>query len=272
MNQPFVRLNNGIEMPQLGLGCWDMWGADARRAVETALEIGYRLIDTAAMYRNEAEVGAALTTAALPRADVFVITKVANTDQGYDSTLRAYEASCRRLNLDFVDLYLVHWPVSGLRRETWRAMEKLYADGAVRAIGVCNYLSPFLREMDEYAGIMPALNQCEITPYLFLKDLIIDCQTRSIQLQAWSPLLRGKRFNDPKLQAMAHKYGKTPAQILLRWALDHGISTIPKSASPERLKENFDVFDFSLTAADLAIMDGFNEDFRSSGEDPMRFW
>ena len=272
MTQPFVRLNNGINMPQLGLGCWDIRGAEAQRVVETALQSGYRLIDTAAMYGNEAEVGVALKTAGLPRAEVFLTTKVANSDQGYDSTLRAYEASCRRLQVAYVDLYLVHWPVRGRRCDTWRALEKLYAGGAVRAIGVCNYLPPFLKEMEEYAGVVPALNQCELSPYLFLRELIDDCRARGIQLQAWAPLLRGQRFSDPKLQAMARKYGKTPAQMLLRWGLDHGLSTIPKSASAERLRENFDVFDFCIAPADLAAMDGFHENFRTSGEDPMLFW
>ena len=270
--QPFVRLNNGIDIPQIVLGCGDIWGDEARRTVETALQTGYRLLDTAAMYRNEAEVGAALKTAGLPRDEVFVVTIVHNTDQGYESTLRAYAESCRRLQLDYVDLYLVHWPIPGRRRDTWRALEKLYTDGAVRAIGVCNYLPPFLQELDTYANITPALNQCELSPYLLQRDLIDACRTRGIQLQAWAPLVRGKRFSDPRLQALANKYGKTPAQLLLRWAVDRGFSAIPKSASAERLRENFDLFDFALPPADLAAMDGFDEHFRSSGEDPMQFW
>ncbi|HRI61471.1 MAG TPA: aldo/keto reductase, partial [Saprospiraceae bacterium] len=262
-------LNNGIQMPLLGLGCWDMWDAGAQQTVETAIEIGYRLIDTAAMYRNEPEVGAGIAASGIPRAELFVTTKVGNTDQGYDSTLRAYDDSCKRLQLEYVDLYLVHWPVKDKRRETWRALEQLYAAGAVRAVGVCNYLPLFLKEMEEYAGVVPAVDQCEFTPYLFQRDLLDDCRARGILLQAWSPLVRGRRFDDPKLLAMAKKYGKTPAQILIRWGLDHGISTIPKSASAKRLRENFDVFDFSIAPADLAVMDAFNENFRVSGEDPM---
>lgn len=265
-------LNNGVVMPLLGLGCWDMWGAEAQKTVETAIETGYRLLDTAAMYRNEVEVGAGVAAAGLPRNEVFVTTKVGNDDQGYDSTLRAYEASCKRLKLDGVDLYLIHWPVKNKRRDTWRALERLYAEGAVRAIGVCNYLPPFLQEMEEYAGVVPAVDQCECTPYLFQRDLFEACSARGILLQAWSPLVRGRRFDDPKLLALAKKYGKSPAQMLIRWGLDHGISSIPKSASAERLRENFDVFDFAIEPDDLAAMDAFNENFRVSGEDPMAFW
>lgn len=267
-----ILLNNGVSMPLLGLGCWDMYGAEAQQTVETALRIGYRLIDTAAMYRNEAEVGAGIRAAGLLRSDLFVATKVGNPDQGYDSTLRAFEESRKKMGLDYVDLYLVHWPIKGKRRDTWRALEKLYADKMVRAIGVCNYLSPFLQEMEEYAGIVPAVDQLEFTPYLMQAALLAECQRRGILLQAWSPLLRGQRFGDPKLQRMAQKYGKTPAQILIRWGIDHGISTIPKSSSEQRLRENFEIFDFHLSPADVAEMDGWNENFRMSGEDPMRYW
>jgi methylglyoxal/glyoxal reductase len=272
MHQLTKTLNNGIEMPLLGLGCWDMWNTEAQKTVETALSIGYRLIDTAAMYGNEAEVGAGIAAAGIPRNEVFVTTKVNNADQGYDSTLRAYDKSCRLLQLDFVDLYLLHWPIKGKRQDTWRAMERLYEEGAVRAIGVCNYLPAFLTEMDGYGKITPAVNQCEFTPYLLQQDLLDDCQSRGILLQCWSPLLRGQRFDDPKLQAMARKYGKSPAQMLIRWGLDHGLSTIPKSSSPERLRENFDVFNFQISSEDLATMDAFNENFRMSGEDPMRYF
>lgn len=272
MAQVFTTLNNGVSMPLLGLGCWDMYGAEAQQTVETALHIGYRLIDTAAMYRNEAEVGAAIRAAGVPRSDLFVATKVGNPDQGYDTTLRAFEESREKLGLDYLDLYLVHWPIKGKRRDTWRALEKLYTDKAVHAIGVCNYLLPFLEEMESYSGIVPAVDQLEFTPYLMQAELLSECQRRGILLQAWSPLLRGQRFGDPKLQAMAQKYGKTPAQILIRWGIDHGISTIPKSASEQRLRENFDIFDFRIAPEDVAAIDGWNENFRMSGEDPMRYW
>lgn len=267
-NQPYATLNNGIEMPLLGLGCWDMYDKEAQQAVENALETGYRLIDTAAMYGNETAVGAGVRASGLLRESVFVATKVNNPDQGYDNTLRAYETSLRKLKLEYADLYLVHWPIRGKRRDTWRALEHLYAQKAVRAIGVCNYPEPILRELDGYAQITPAVNQCEFTPYLFLKDLLLECQQRGILLQSWSPLLRGARMKDPKLLKLAEKYGKSPAQMLIRWGLDHGISTIPKSSSPARLRENFAAVAFQINADDLAYMDSWNENFRMSGLDP----
>jgi methylglyoxal/glyoxal reductase len=256
-------------IPLLGLGCWNMWDKEAQGAVETALEIGYRLIDTAAMYRNEAEVGAALRASGLPREAYFVATKVGNNDQGYDNTLRAYEASCQRLGLSEVDIYLVHWPIKGLRQDTWRAMERLYQEEAVKYIGVCNYLAPFLDEMDEYAEVYPMLNQCEFSPYLYSEELVAACEAREIQLQAWSPLVRGKKMNDPRLVALAEKYGKTPAQMLLRWALEQGISTIPKSSGAVRLRENFEAAHFQLSDEDVQLMNTFDEGLRVSDEDPM---
>jgi diketogulonate reductase-like aldo/keto reductase len=272
VNQPSATLNNGVEMPLLGLGCWDMNGKEAQQAVEAALEIGYRLIDTASMYENETEVGNGISQAAVPRSDIFITTKVNNSDQGYDSTLRACEVSMKKLGTDYLDLYLVHWPIRGKRRDTWLALERLLGEGAVRAIGVCNYTIPFLRELDEYASVVPALNQVEFTPYLFQKELLDDCRQRGILLQSWAPLLRGQRFSDPKLIEMAQKYGKTPAQILIRWGLDHGISTIPKSASPARLRENFGAVEFQISAEDIEEMDGWNENFRMSGLDPEAHW
>lgn len=265
-------LNNGKNMPLLGLGCWDMWGKQAQEAVETAIHIGYRLIDTAAMYDNELEVGGGISHSGIAREDIFITTKVNNIDQGYDSTLRAYDASCKKLKLDYVDLYLIHWPLKQTRRSTWKALEKIYADARVQSIGVCNYLPPFLDELDTYLDIVPAVNQCEFYPYLYDQPLLQACSSRGIVLQAWSPLLRGKRFADPNLLRMAEKYHKTPAQMLLRWALEHGISTIPKSSSPQRLKENFDVFDFTISSSDLHVMDQLHENYRMSGEDPMRYW
>lgn len=259
-------------MPLLGLGCWDMWGKDAQMAVEAALSIGYRLIDTASMYTNEFEVGQGVQQSRIARKEIFITTKVDNVDQGYDQTLKAYDESCKKLGLDYVDLYLIHWPIQQTRKDTWKALEKLYADERVRAIGVCNYLPPFLEELDHILDVMPAVNQCEFSPYLYDTALLNACEARGIVLQAWSPLIRGKRFNDPKLILMANKYHKTPAQILIRWALDHGLSTIPKSSSLLRLRENFDVFDFSISKEDLETIDGFNENYRMSGENPMNYF
>jgi diketogulonate reductase-like aldo/keto reductase len=270
-NQLYTTLNNQIEMPLLGLGVYDMHNSEAEYAVENALEIGYRLIDTAAIYRNETEIGNAVRKSGVPRKDIFITTKVDNVDQGYDKTLKAFEVSLKKINCDYIDLYLVHWPLKKTRKETWSALEKLYDEKSVRAIGVANYLVPFLNELENYSAIVPAVNQVEFSPYLFLSDLLAYCKTHKIQLQAYSPLVRGMRFNDSKLLLLAKKYDKTPAQIILRWALQLGVSTIPKSSNLERLKENFDVFHFEISNEDMLIICAFNENFRVV-EDPMELF
>ncbi len=264
-------LNNGIEMPLLGLGIYDAYGKEAEQAVSWALETGYRLVDTASMYRNEREVGNAIRQSGLARKEVFVTTKVGNSDQAYDATLRAFEASEKRLNCDYIDLYLIHWPVKGKREQTWKALETLYADKRVRAIGVANYLEPFLKELLGYAEVVPVVNQVEFSPYLYLENLLEECRKQSVVLQAYSPLVRGQRMTDPKLVALAQKYHKTPAQIMLRWMLQHGVSTIPKSSNLKRIQENFDVFDFQISAEDMAHLDTFNENLRIV-DDPMLLW
>lgn len=274
--QLYTTLNNGIEMPLLGLGVYDMYGKDAEQAVLWALEIGYRLIDTAAMYNNEKEIGNAIRASGIPREEIFLTTKVHNDDQGFDKTLKAFDVSLKKLGCDYVDLYLVHWPIKGTRKDTWKALESLYCNSkgqnteGVRAIGVANYLEPFLKELETYSEIVPAVNQVEFSPYLYLKDLLELCQSKHIQLQAYTPLVRGERMKDAKLVEIANKYNKTPAQIILRWALQHGVSTIPKSASQHRLRENFDVFDFNISPEDMLKMDSFNENLRIV-EDPMDF-
>ena len=218
VNAAIATLNNGIRMPLLGLGCWDMWDAAAQQTVETAIATGYRLIDTAAMYRNETEVGAGIAASGIPRDQLFVTTKVGNPDQGYDSTLRAYEASCKRLGLGYVDLYLVHWPVKGQRCDTWRALEQLYAGGAVRAIGVCNYLPPFLKEMEEYAGVTRAVDQCEFTSYLFQRDLL------------------AAGAEDPTVRALIDATNKNTADVPL---LRYTHAALEVDATATRLGRNF---------------------------------
>jgi diketogulonate reductase-like aldo/keto reductase len=220
------------------------------------------------MYGNEKEVGNAIRQSGVPRETIFVTTKVNNNQQGYDSTLKAFEESMRKLNIGYIDLYLVHWPIKGKRKDTWRALETLYYNKQVKAIGVANYLLPFLKELEGYATLVPAVNQIEFSPFLFLKDEYDYCKQRGIQLQSYAPLTRGKKFNHPALVAIAAKHGKTPAQVLLRWNIEHGIATIPKSSSRVRLQENFDVFDFSLDAADLQVLDNLNAYFRVVN-DPM---
>lgn len=270
-SQPYTTLNNGVNMPLLGLGVYDMHEAEAKAAVIKALETGYRLIDTAAAYKNEPEIGSAIRESGVARHEIFVTTKVANPDQGYDNTMRAFDASMKKLDIDHIDLYLVHWPVKDKRKETWKALEKLYSDKRVRCIGVANYLVPFLYELERYANIQPVVNQIEFTPWLFVKDTLDFCKDKNIQLQSYSPITRGKKFNDERLQQLCKKYNKTPAQIILRWNIEHGVSTIPKSANPSRIDENFNIFDFELSKEDVALINGFNEGFRIC-ENPMDMW
>jgi methylglyoxal/glyoxal reductase len=260
--QLYTTLNTGVKMPLLGLGVYDMYKLEAEQAVTWALETGYRLIDTAAMYQNETEIGNAVRAANLSRKELFITTKVHNTDHGFDATLRAFDVSLRKLNVDYIDLYLVHWPLKASRKDTWLALEKLYADGRVRAVGVANYLEPFLAELKTYASIIPALNQVEFSPYLYLETLKKQSELDGTQLQAYTPLVRGERMSDSKLVALASKYEKTPAQIMLRWIIQHGVSAIPKSVNKARLQENFDIFDFEISASDMALMDTFNENLR----------
>ena len=269
--QHYATLNNGIQMPLLGIGVYNMYKKDAEQAVLWALETGYRLIDTAAMYENEVEIGNAVRESGIARNEIFITTKVNNIDQGFEQTLRAFDESQRKLDCEYIDLYLVHWPIKATRKETWKALEKIYSEGRVRAIGVANYLVPFLDELATYGNIVPVINQVEFSPYLYLEDLLKHCQTKQIQLQAYTPLVRGLRMNDPKLLLLAQKYAKTPAQIILRWALQLGVSTIPKSSNLARIKENFDVFDFEIDHKDMDFMETFHENFRVV-DDPMEMY
>lgn len=259
---PSTRLNNGIEMPLLGLGVYDMYEAEAERAVETALEIGYRLIDTAAMYRNEQEIGNAIRNSGIDRSDIFLTTKLNNSDHGYDEALRSFDESLRKLGMDQVDLYLIHWPIRGRRKESWQALERLYQEKRVRAIGVANYNIDLLEELAGHASLVPAVDQVEFSPWLYQRELMEYAGTRGIRLQSYSPITRGIKFNDPRLQALCAKYERTPAQIVLNWHVSHGLSTIPKSSNRDRLMENFKAVDFTLDPADVELMDGFDEQFR----------
>ena len=245
-------------MPVLGLGVWQIRGKEGVRAVRHALDVGYRLIDTASMYGNEAEVGQAVRESGVPREDVFVTTKVWNDEQGYESTLRACDASLKRLGMEYLDLYLVHWPVQGERKETWRAMERILKEGKAHAVGVSNYMVRHLDELKDSAGA-PAVNQIELHPFLQPRDAIDLCRERGIVVEAYSPLARGRRLKDSALAAVAAKHGKTPAQVMIRWGLQHGFVEIPKSSRPERIEENADVFDFMLGAEDMRALDALDE-------------
>lgn len=269
--QTYATLNTGQRIPLFGLGVYDMHGEPAVNAIRYALEIGYRLIDTAQAYENEEEVGTALRQSGIPREDVFVTTKIANTVQGSDGVLSSFEESLRKLDTEYVDMLLLHWPVKDRRRENWKTIEEIGRSGRARAIGVGNYLMPFLNEMPEYSTVVPALNQIEFSPYLVMQNELNYCRRHGILLQAYTPLIRGQRFGDPKLVAMAEKYGKTPAQLMLRWCIQQGISTIPKSVHPARIRENFDIFDFTITEQDMSALTGFNEGLRII-EDPMDMW
>ncbi len=258
-----TELNNGIHIPLLGLGTWQIAGGQqTEEAVSSAIEYGYIHFDTAMIYGNESSVGKAIKTDPVPRSELFVTTKVWNTDHGYDQTLRAFDESLNQLGLDYIDLYLIHWPVENVRRDTWRSLEALLEDGRVKTIGVSNYMVKHLEELLSFSQIIPAVNQIELHPYNYglRQDVIEFCRTRDIQIEAYTPLTRGQRFDDPKLQKVAQKYSKTPAQILIRWALQHDIIVIPKSARPERIRENAEVFDFSIGQKDMDFIDSFNED------------
>lgn len=262
-----VELLNGILMPRLGLGVWRAQeGEETERAVATALAAGYRLIDTASLYQNEASVGRAIRASGIPREQIFVTTKVWNDEQGYDNTKRAFHASLERLGLDYVDLYLVHWPVPGKYKETYRAIEDLYQEGLIRAIGVSNFKIHHLEDLMTTCRIKPMVNQIELHPLLTQKELVEFCRREGIQVESWRPLMKGN-LDLPLLKELAEKYGKTPAQIVIRWHLQHGLVTIPKSVRPERIIENGQVFDFELSDEDMARIDGLNRNQRF-GMDP----
>jgi methylglyoxal/glyoxal reductase len=260
---PSTTLNNGVAMPILGLGVYRARpGRETRDAVRWALEDGYRHVDTARIYRNEADVGAAVRSSRLAREDLFVVTKLRNADQGYDKTRRALAQSLRDLGMDYVDLYLIHWPVSGKRLESWRAMEELLAEGSCRAIGVSNFTVTHLEELLGAADVVPAVNQVELSPFLYQRELLDVCRRHGIQVEAYSPLTRGRRLADARLTDVARKHEKTPAQVLIRWALQHELVVIPKSVHRERIAENRDVFDFELSADEMAQLDGLDENLR----------
>ncbi|WSA42665.1 aldo/keto reductase [Streptomyces sp. NBC_01808] len=248
-------------MPQLGFGVWQVPDAEAETAVRTALDAGYRSIDTAAIYGNEAGMGKALTGSGLPREELFVTTKLWNSEHGYDAALRAFDDSLRRLGLDHVDLYLIHWPVPAKDKylETWRALEKLYADGRARAIGVSNFQPAHLQRVLEEGNVVPALNQVELHPDFAQADVRAFHAAHGIATEAWSPLGQGKGLLDePVLRELGEKHGRSPAQIALRWHLQLGNVVIPKSVTPSRIRENIDVFGFELDDADMAAVAGLD--------------
>lgn len=250
-----VEIAPGVQMPRLGLGTYKAGeGPDVAGAIADALAMGYRLIDTASIYGNERGVGEALQAGSVPREEVFVTTKLWNDDQGYESALKACDESLGRLGLDHVDLYLVHWPWPERMHDTWRAMEQLLVSGRTRAIGVCNHAAHHLDELAEFATTMPAVNQCEFHPRLQQPELQAACTDRGIALQAWAPIMRGRVNLVPELVEIASRHDKTPAQVSLRWILQKGFVTIPKSIHPSRIAENCDVYDFELSPEEMATI------------------
>ncbi|MEU6818346.1 aldo/keto reductase [Streptomyces sp. NPDC046860] len=270
---PPIILNNGVEMPQLGFGVWQVPDDEAERAVSTALETGYRSIDTAAIYGNEEGTGKAIAASGVPREELFVTTKLWNSDQGYDSTLRAFDTSLEKLGLDYLDLYLIHWPLPARDNylDTYKAFEKLLSDGRIRAIGVSNFLPEHLERLIAETSVVPAVDQIELHPQLQQRAAREFNAERGIATEAWSPLGQGKGLLEvPAIVAIAQKHGRTPAQVVLRWHIQLGNIVIPKSVTPSRIKENIEVFDFSLDDEDLAAISALNEDKRL-GPDPATF-
>ncbi|PJZ59368.1 aldo/keto reductase [Leptospira barantonii] len=263
LNQSVV-LNNGISMPIFGLGVWKTKsGKECTEAVLNALEAGYRHIDTAKIYSNEEDVGKAIRESGIPRKEIFITTKLWNADQGSDKTRKALESSLTKLGIDQVDLYLIHFPVTSKRMDSWKELEKAYHDKLCRSIGVSNYTISHLAELLKDSQITPAVNQVEYHPFLNQVDLFDYCKKHKIQLEAYSPLAHGQKIEDPKIAQIAKKYGKTPAQILIRWAIEQDIVVIPKSVKKERIIENSKVFDFKISEADMKTLNSLDENFRT---------
>jgi diketogulonate reductase-like aldo/keto reductase len=263
-----VPLNDGNQMPWVGLGVYGIGqGKPCLRAVSHALSVGYRHIDTAAFYGNEEDVGSAVRKSGIAREEVFVVTKLWNSDQGYAPAIKACNESLAKLKLDYIDLYLIHWPEPGKRLDSWRALVELRKQGKCRSIGVSNYTIGHLEELiaysDAHSLALPAVNQVEFSPFLFQRELLEFCRARGIQLEAYCPLTRGRKLGDPALRAVAGRHGKTPAQVLLRWALQHQVAVIPKSGQPARIDENAGLFDFTLDDRDMAELDALHAGFRA---------
>lgn len=263
-------LNNGVNIPVLGLGVYRMPDNEATvKSIQFAFSNGYRHIDTAMIYNNERAVGRAINSGTVARNEIFITTKVWNSDQGYDQTIRAFNASLSRLDTDYIDLYLIHWPVQNKRKDTWKALETLYNDKKCKAIGVSNYLKQHLDELLGFCNVIPAVNQLELHPFIYgsrLETLAI-CSENKILPVAYSPLTKGEKLRNTVLKEIATHYKKTTAQVLIRWAIQHGFGVIPKSSVSSRISENSDVFDFGITDDDMEILDGLNENL-ATGWDP----
>jgi 2,5-diketo-D-gluconate reductase A len=271
IHQPTISFHDSYSIPQIGLGVWKTPNDSAVSAVQAALEAGYRHIDTAAVYENEEGVGRGIRASGVARDEIFLTTKVWNENQGYDSTLRALDESLKRLGQDYIDLYLIHWPSPwrGLYVDTWRALIKAQDEGRVRSIGVSNFAAEHLERIVDETGVPPVLNQIELHPRFQQKRLREVHAQRGIKTQSWSPLGQGQLLSDPVIARIAEKHGRTPAQAIIRWHIDNGLIVIPKSVTPSRIVENFNVFDFALDAEDMAAIAGLDDPSGRIGSDPM---
>lgn len=269
--QPHVTFNDGRSIPQIGLGVWQTPDQDAANVVRTALEAGYRHIDTAAVYGNEDGVGKGMVASGVARGDIFLTTKVWNQDQGFDSTLKAMDASLKRLGTDYVDLYLIHWPSAfrGKFVETWKALVRLREEGKARSIGVSNFEGDTLDQIIDATGVTPVLNQIQLHPRFQQKAMRAKHDKLGILTESWSPLGQGQMLSDPTIARIAESHGKSPAQVIIRWHLDMGLIVIPKSVTPSRIVENFDVFDFKLSDGDKAAIAGLDAADGRIGSDPV---
>lgn len=261
INQKYTNLNDGLKIPTVGFGTWKISDAEAPVLIEGALAAGYRSIDTASIYGNESGVGQGIALSGINRSEVFLTTKVWNTSQGYDATLRSMEESLKKLKTDYVDLYLIHWPMPSLDKyvATWKALIRLRTEGLARSIGVCNFHIEYLERLINETGVVPALNQIELHPYFQQKKLREFHALHNIATEAWSPLARGKLFDEKIIFDLSKKHNKSPAQVILRWHFENGIIAIPKSGSNKRILENLDIFDFNLTTEDLALISSMDD-------------
>jgi diketogulonate reductase-like aldo/keto reductase len=265
-----LKLNNDVEIPDLGLGTYRITGQkEIDKALHSAFDAGYRSIDTAAAYDNEEEIGKSIKKSSAPREEIFITTKLDNSNHGYEAAKKAFDKSLKKLDCDYIDLYLIHWPVEG-REESWKAMEELLESGKCKSIGVSNYMVKHLEEHMEKSSVVPAVNQIELNPFVFEADVLDYCKNHNIAVQAYTPITKGKKFKDPEIKRLSEKYEKTPAQVMLRWAIQHNVIVIPKSSTPERIKENADIFDFNIDDEDMEVLNSLDESLRSS-PDPYSF-
>ena len=266
-NQIVFTLNNELKMPSIGLGVlFAKNDGEVEEAIISALKSGYRKIDTASAYQNERGVGRAIRESEIPREEIFLATKVWNTEQGYDKTLFAFEQSLNQLQTDYVDLYLIHWPVKSKYKETYRAMEQIYSSGRVKAIGVCNFNIEQLEDLMEHSNVIPAINQVEMHPHLSQNELLKFTNDHKIQLEAWRPIMMGEVMDIPELIEIGEVHKKSPVQITLRWLVQRGVAVIPKSVTQQRIAQNFEIFDFEITNEEMAVIEGLNQN-RHLGED-----